>query len=123
MTISWSFPHIPKTANELAKMHWAGRDRERKRWAKIFLAKKRGPWHKMLAKPQKKQRVHLEIRVYRYNIQDPNNVDASCKQLVDALNGHGWLVDDSKRWLEQDAKEEVDRKNKRTTIRMWLLDD
>lgn len=119
--ITWTFPFIPKTANQLVGRHWGLKNREKKRWALIFMSKAKGPWHRDSRGQNKMRRVHLEIRVYRYNIQDPNNVDASCKQLVDALVGHGWLVDDSKRWLEQDAKEEVDRKCRRTTIRMWLL--
>ena len=41
---------------------------------------------------------------------------ASCKYLVDALNSRGWMVDDSKLWLDSDVEEVIDRKNRRTVI-------
>ena len=72
-----------------------------------------GPW---LRAGRIYRRVRLRIIVYRWNLQDPDNAVASCKYLLDALVARGWMVDDSKQWLDSDVEEVIDRKNPRTVI-------
>lgn len=66
-----------------------------------------------------RQKVRLEILVYRKALQDPDNAVASCKFLVDALVSRGWAVDDSREWLDCRVTEEIDRENTRTEIH-WV---
>lgn len=66
-------------------------------------------------------RVRLNISVYRWNRQDPDNAVASVKPLIDALVERGWLSDDSPRWLELAVREEIDRGEQRTEVEWMLL--
>jgi hypothetical protein len=64
-------------------------------------------------------RARLEVKVYRWSLQDPDNAQASLKQLIDALVKEGWLADDSPRHLGLALSEEVDREWQRTEI-TWM---
>lgn len=110
----WTLPIIPKAHNSLNWSHWRNKQRERHRWELAVQALHLGPW--AIGRKSIQRKVRLEILVYRKALQDPDNAVASCKYLVDALRTRGWMVNDTKEWLDCTVDEEIDRKNTRTEI-------
>ena len=107
----WVLDRIPKTLNQLLRMHWRARKQDLESWK----------WHVLsVAGPRsskaKRSRVELKLTVYRKQLQDPDNAVGSCKNLIDALRKIGWLVDDSPAWLDLTVVERIDRKAPRTEI-------
>jgi len=81
-------PRIPLTRNQADQSKWWGRHRQTKLWrTEILVAFGRR------AVPPKK--AHVDITVYRGKSQDPDNLVASMKPILDALVKCGWLTDDN----------------------------
>ncbi len=107
----WIFARVPKTLNQLLRMHWRERTRDLESWKWCVLSVA-GARPKMA----KRCRVELKITAYRKALQDPDNAVGSCKNLIDALTRIGWLVDDSPAWLHLAVTERIDRKEPRTEV-------
>lgn len=78
----------------------------------------RGPWYDYKLGVC---RVRLGITVYRWNLQDKENLYGSTKFLTDAIVRAGWAVDDSHRWMDLEVKERIDRKEPRTEVYLEVL--
>ena len=119
----WVLPIIPKLHNRMRGAHWTAVKGERDRWGKAVLAIHKGPWWAPLQDPPlfHARKVRLRILVYRKGLQDPDNAVASCKYLVDALRARGWMVNDTREWLDSVVEEKIDRKNTRTEITWEVL--
>ena len=95
---------VPLTQNQMLRMHWAERRRDAKWWA---------TWLRLKGRPQAmRRRCHVKIHVRRWNLQDPDNLAASVKHVLDGLVKADWLVDDSPKWVKLEVTEEMDRRRK-----------
>ena len=90
----WFFPRVPLTQNQRERVGWRALSSNKKRWSELvgLIAK-----HNPNPPPE---RVLLTITIKRPRRQDPGNREGSVKPLVDAINQHGWLVDDDDKHLE-----------------------
>ena len=70
------------------------------------------------SKPPLGTRVTLEVHCFRWQKTDRANLIGGCKALVDALVNEGFLTDDSETYLDDSYAQEVDRKNRRTRVRL-----
>jgi hypothetical protein len=61
-------------------------------------------------------RRRVEIRSFRQNILDYDNLVAGCKPLIDALQHHRLIWDDRPEFLDLEISQEIDRRYKRTEI-------
>ena len=110
----WKIPRVPKSANKMLRSHWGARRRDEESWRE----------HVRRACGRRKRRfrrkVRLSIIVHRQRRQDPDNAQASVKNLLDALVREGWLADDSSEFLSFTVTEhEEPRKLKHRTELWW----
>ncbi len=90
MSIAFTFPGRLKSPNEILGRHWSVKHKERNRlFLEVFAAIRKG-----------KVDYPMNVRVtqFRWRMLDPDNLVGSCKPLLDALKGLGWLVDDRAKW-------------------------
>lgn len=93
LQLEFSLPTLPITRNERDRLHWAARRKERARW-KSLIASVAG------RAPRRKEKMVLCIYFSRPGrLQDPDNAQASAKDVIDALRSLGWIWDDSEKWL------------------------
>ena len=115
----WILGRIPLTNNELLKSHWRKKERDKKSWREwVAAVARRGPWHH---DKYQAPRVVVKITVYRWNLQDKENLYGSTKHLTDAIVRAGWARDDSHRWMDLEVRERIDRKERRTEVYWEVL--
>jgi hypothetical protein len=110
MMLRLTIPDIPPGPNGrrgLFRLHWAARRRLFESWAwLVTTALHRRPDAAL------KKRVSVSIHQVRRRALDRDNLYASCKPVLDALVTNRLIFDDSERWVELTATQEVGREVK-----------
>ncbi len=125
MPLTITLPYCPPSQNELLRMNrWKRQKTLRKIANDIFytiVLIHHDCLNWVLLKPERR-RVNILIR--SGNMDDPKNLDARSKLILDALKrpqgrsqiGLSLIWDDSEKWCECEVRQIVDRKNKKTEI-------
>tara|TARA_R110002020_G_scaffold145643_2_gene319869 strand:- start:85 stop:378 length:294 start_codon:yes stop_codon:yes gene_type:complete len=92
-------------------MHWAARRKDGRDWHRAIGA--------ICGNGNAPGRIELEITVHRVRLQDPDNAVASLKPVIDALNRHGWMVDDDCAGVNLVAYQEKCKKADQRTEITW----
>lgn len=99
---TWFFPLVPYwTPNKLRGKHWRTAKRNADEW-RFNVTAICGR-----AKVPCKTRRRLEVTTSRPRRLDPDGEKLALKPVVDALKGLGWIRNDSCRWLEYPAPEQL----------------
>ena len=94
MNIRLETPLIPKSLNNLLRMHWAARRRHERTWlGHIGVAKAQAGVFK--APELERVEIHIQIMHTGRGILDEDNVWGGLKPMFDALVKVGILVDDN----------------------------
>lgn len=109
----WILDRLPLTANRRQRAHWAALHRDAKDWRLAILSACGKPPYKIT------HPCAIEVLVLRARSQDPDNVAASLKPVLDALVWAGWLVDDCGKFLTLKAREKSAPKHARETVIRW----
>lgn len=103
---------VPLTANKRLRAHWIHAHREREVFFYTILSRMgRGPWIGVdRARPPKgvvpaARKVTITVGRPARRLQDPDNLVASLKGVIDSLRRAGWIWDDSGEWLRLEARE------------------
>jgi hypothetical protein len=107
------------SVNKLHGQHWTRKHRMRARWgwlvkAAMLSAKVQSP------KPIP-PRVRLTIERWGARMLDESNFIAGTKWLEDALVAEGFMVDDSPEHVEHVFHQHIDRKQRRTVVRIEAI--
>jgi len=65
----------------------------------------------------------VEIFSYRKQLLDPDNLVGSVKLLLDAIEEAGLIWEDSPEYLSLSVFQEIDKKNPRTEVIIYVLDE
>ncbi|MFW6083759.1 MAG: hypothetical protein ACODAA_00930 [Gemmatimonadota bacterium] len=115
--IRLELPEPPSLANK--RWHWAERNRRKNAYQHdayyMALDQQKPP-----KPPPEKVRIRAHLRLW--NLRDEDNLDASLKWPLDALEG-AYYVDDSPRHLEiVEVTQEIDRKNRGLTLEIEVVE-
>lgn len=99
------------TNNKSLRMHWAARRKDSRDWHRAIGA--------ICGNGNAHGQIRLEIVVFRVRLQDPDNAVASLKPVIDALNRHGWMVDDDCAGVDLGARQEKCKKADERTEITW----
>jgi len=108
-------PTVLLSGNVLRSMHWArqyryGKALELEVWA-LLMAQMHGPVERATG------RKHVTVTLYhRARRFDQDNAHRAAKPLLDALRRLGLIRNDSRRWLDLDIEQEVDRERPCTVV-------
>lgn len=106
--------------NEMLRWHWTQRHKLKLDYGWSLVAEGARD-KKNQAKDKEKRRV--EIYSYRKQLLDPDNLYGSVKLLLDAMIDMKLIYDDSLEYLSLSVYQEIDKKNPRTEIVIYVLDD
>lgn len=123
--VTITVPQLPPRANQLLRMHWAKRKREQQNWREWLHAEANGcAGARQIRKAVLEGRkMAVEVVLYHSRQDDPDNLHARCKLLLDALSykrGIGLILDDSPSHIELAVRQHKStRKDARTQIRIY----
>ena len=106
-------PEIPRGPNGpdgLLRLKWRGRRKYFKNWVLWIRAG-------VSFFPEVAAVVRCRVRIHQVRRQklDPDNLSASCKPILDALQKLNFIHDDSEKWIDLDVTQEIGRE-KQTVI-------
>lgn len=121
-------PGVPPSANKLLRMHWAEKGREKDRWRSMIghlILRQDAGWLQAMTEAKKRMKVTVIVRSAK--LDDPDNLPARAKLILDvlkptkiragkAVTGLGFIFDDSREYLEPDVRQEQVKGLKETVL-------
>lgn len=122
-TFTLTLPLPPNLANQ--RVHWRRRISQKDAYRqKVRNTVLMIPWQVRRPKGAPWRRVHIEAKVYVWNLMDMDNLWARLKWPVDALVQEGYIVDDSPKFVRWGpVEQEVDRGYQRVQFTLTLLEE
>lgn len=104
-----SIDRAPMGLNRYIRIHWAQRVRERERWVEEI-------WAAFDGRPPRLGTAKVQIYVETSHPQDPDNLQGSCKPILDAMRRLGIIDDDDESSIKLDVKQKRAKKGKTTIV-------
>lgn len=112
-----SLPIVTLSPNKMLRMHWSERYKLQKDYGYLINAAIEDK-HKVKYRPERRK---VEICSYRKQLLDPDNLYGSVKLLLDAMEGAELIWVDSPEYLSLSVSQEIDSRNQRTEVTVYVL--
>jgi len=114
-----TLPIVTNSPNRLLRMHWTERYKLQKDYGYLIKAAIEDK-HRIKYMYEYRK---VEIFSYRKQLLDPDNLVGSVKLLLDAIEEAGLIWKDSSEYLSLSVFQEIDKKNPRTEVIIYVLDE
>jgi len=114
-----TLPIVTNSPNKMLRMHWTERYKIQKDYGYLLKAAIEDK-HRIKYMYEYRK---VEIFSYRKQLLDPDNLVGSVKLLLDAIEEAGLIWEDSPEYLSLSVFQEIDKKNPRTEVIIYVLDE
>lgn len=111
-----TIPDCPPSLNKVLRMHWSSKRKLLNDW--ILLLRGACPRGAGLCNGRR----NVKVTLHHSRLFDKDNSYGACKVIFDALKVDGFIVDDSRQWLEATVEQaQCPHKQRHTVIELEAL--